>query len=309
MGNATSTNTNSENNDSAFTDKDQKSFDFASGVVKQQITLSTGILTVMVAVTKIFFDNLKSIDYIFLIISWILFLFSIVMGCLSLMALTYQLTKKKPSIAGMGVRIIAISQSVCFIFGIILTISFGISTAFPSEGEEEKMFTNADEIVNALPKELSGNKFVIEFSNVLSKWNNKKLVFPSKKQLRYDFKQRLDFASSKMFYGYESGKWAEERLKKFDNLPEQLVPEKQFTNLAIKTMIWVYSTNLTGFSPKFQAGYSFEQNPLPYYLLFAEAQKSVKNTDSVYISASQVVSAAFSWWTNIWPFCAPTPER
>ena len=66
----------------------KKAFDFAADLTKQLITLSTGIITLTVTFSKDVFGAASSAELGWLVVTWFLFFVSIVLGLLTLMALT-----------------------------------------------------------------------------------------------------------------------------------------------------------------------------------------------------------------------------
>lgn len=77
----------------------KKAFDFAVDLTKQLITLSTAIITLTVTFSKEIIGGIDSSNRIILLVSWVVFILSIIMGILTLMALTGNLDpipKKQP---------------------------------------------------------------------------------------------------------------------------------------------------------------------------------------------------------------------
>jgi hypothetical protein len=96
-----------------------KSFDFASEVTKQLITLATGVVTLTISfsgdVLSLAAGNGRGI----LTWGWIAFLVSILAGIATLMALTGQLGKAtSPSVYGGPVRTFSIAQIFSFLVGV-----------------------------------------------------------------------------------------------------------------------------------------------------------------------------------------------
>jgi hypothetical protein len=78
-------------------------FEFAKGLSEQLITISTGILALSITFTKDLVDRIPPRGTIFLGISWLLFVISIVCGLDHLSALTGQLAPRDPPAAQVGV--------------------------------------------------------------------------------------------------------------------------------------------------------------------------------------------------------------
>ena len=66
----------------------KKAFDFAADLTKQLITLSTAIITLTVTFSKDIIGRIDSSNRYLLLLSWIVFIISILLGLLTLMALT-----------------------------------------------------------------------------------------------------------------------------------------------------------------------------------------------------------------------------
>lgn len=87
----------------AIEEHQKKAFDFAVDLTKQLITLSTAIITLTVTFSKDIIGAVDNANRYLLLVSWIFFLVSILLGLLSLMALTGNLDpipKKKKEADG-----------------------------------------------------------------------------------------------------------------------------------------------------------------------------------------------------------------
>jgi len=130
---------------------EQKAFDFAADTTKQLITLATGIITLTITFSKdiIGASELSNSSLIFW--SWGLFIFSIICGIWTLMALTGNLQpmKKKTNekekteneeveeiiteeceinINTNNVKIPSVVQILSFIIALIFTVLFGVNS-------------------------------------------------------------------------------------------------------------------------------------------------------------------------------------
>lgn len=119
----------------------KKAFDFASDLTKQLITLSTAILTLMVAFTKDILINfhLSSLQRGILVLSWVLYLISICFGLLTYMAITGNLdpqdtidskgivSKVSPTLTLNTPNILSTSkiQIITFFIALILSVFYG----------------------------------------------------------------------------------------------------------------------------------------------------------------------------------------
>lgn len=107
----------------------QKAFDFAADLVKQLLTLSTGIILITVAFAKNIFGSSCVVNRLWLISSWIAFFVSILFGILSLMALagTLDAIEQKTSnnsIYESNIRLQIVLQFMAFLVGLGLTITY-----------------------------------------------------------------------------------------------------------------------------------------------------------------------------------------
>lgn len=102
-------------------DKNIKAFDFASDTTKLILSLSTGIITVVLTFNE---NILKNIEIKWIIITSIIFLLiSILFGLMVMMALTGNLSQAnntEPSITSPNIRIPSIIQFFSFIISMIL---------------------------------------------------------------------------------------------------------------------------------------------------------------------------------------------
>lgn len=111
-------------------DAKEKSFEFASDLTKQLITLSTAIITLTVTFSKDVFPAEAECYRGWMVAAWILYLFSIIFGIWTLMALTGTLEPKQgvptPSIRGFNVTLPSLLQILAFLTGIGLTVTYAI---------------------------------------------------------------------------------------------------------------------------------------------------------------------------------------
>ena len=107
----------------------QLAFDFASELSKQLITLSTGILTLTIALTKNLVKDSDEIGRNILRSCWVLYLLSIICGIWHLMALTGSLAPLNggpmPTSIEDNARIPAFIQILTFTTATLLIIVYG----------------------------------------------------------------------------------------------------------------------------------------------------------------------------------------
>jgi uncharacterized membrane protein (DUF485 family) len=136
----------------------KKAFDFAVDLTKQLITLSTAIIALTVTFSKDIIGGVDNSNRWLLFLSWLVFIISILMGILTLMALTGNLDpipKKQPKnkdgsqpepikplpilITSTNVTSTAKLQVCTFMIALILTCIYGYKAAsIPTEGNKYK---------------------------------------------------------------------------------------------------------------------------------------------------------------------------
>jgi hypothetical protein len=107
-------------------------FEHAANVVKQVLTLSTAIVTITAAAARFVFDGAPDCASKWLIMSWGVFIVSIVFGVMGLMSLAGDMAPKalndespNPSIYNKSTRFCVIAQLVFFLFGLLFVIVYG----------------------------------------------------------------------------------------------------------------------------------------------------------------------------------------
>jgi hypothetical protein len=112
----------------------KKAFDFASDVTKQLIALATGVVALTISFLKDFASSAPYGLKMCLAVGWFFFLVSIILGLWTMLALTGSLAPvtdpegpaAAPSIRGTNVVVPSCAQIITFVFGLILTIIFGV---------------------------------------------------------------------------------------------------------------------------------------------------------------------------------------
>ena len=105
----------------------RKSFDFAQELVKQIITLSSGIT----AITITFFKDFAGSDApvaarTLMSVSWIFYVLAVGFGILAMMALTGSLSRAQLDINQRNMTTPAALQFLSFLIGLILTVAAGV---------------------------------------------------------------------------------------------------------------------------------------------------------------------------------------
>lgn len=110
----------------AETDWNEKSFDFASDVSKQLITLATAIVTVTISFQKDIFSLTGGRWTTLLGLAWLAFLLSVVFGIWTLLALAGALHNPTPSIWVSSVMSPSRLQIASFGLGVLIAAAYVI---------------------------------------------------------------------------------------------------------------------------------------------------------------------------------------
>jgi hypothetical protein len=161
---------------------------------------------------------------------------------------------------------------------------------------------NQPSIIQQLPQRLSQDQYVAEFAKMLDQWNQLKLELPSRLDLRPVLVDRLSKTVKLGQYPYEIESWKTSILKAFDNLPQQVKPEKRLDTSAEMILVLLFLKGRDEFekqvgSPK---GATKELN-LSLFLILGSAQETAKGNAT--IDPNSVSRSLLSWWTAVWPFC------
>lgn len=106
----------------AIDDRKGKAYDFAADLIKQVISLATGVLTLTLAFYDSFLKTSSGPTGL-LVASWFVFVLSILAGILALMALTGGLTATaEPSLRSFGQQVFAATQLVLFVVAMALMV-------------------------------------------------------------------------------------------------------------------------------------------------------------------------------------------
>lgn len=121
--------------------REEKAFDFAADVTKQQLTLSTAVITLTITFSNQLLQGVPSGTRHILLMAWGAYVLSILAGLITLMMLTGTLGLSKSALREAGkkseaisiyrvpVRIFAASQVVLFFVATSLTVLYGVSAA------------------------------------------------------------------------------------------------------------------------------------------------------------------------------------
>lgn len=139
----------------AMEENQKKAFDFAVDLTKQLITLSSAIITLTVTFSKDIIGKVDSSNRYLLLFSWIFFIVSILLGLLTLMALTGNLdpipkkerqgdgtikeTKPNPNLTITSSNVTGTSQWQVwtFLIAIVFTCWYGYKAANSEENKND----------------------------------------------------------------------------------------------------------------------------------------------------------------------------
>lgn len=112
-----------------FDDQRKSAFDYASGAIKQVITLSTAILAVSITFATDIVENTTAYRWL-LVVAWIVYIGAILFGLWCLLALTGELEEKAdtsevPSTRGGNVVLPAVLMIVTFVGATGLLVAYG----------------------------------------------------------------------------------------------------------------------------------------------------------------------------------------
>lgn len=277
----------------------EKSFDFAADLIKQLITLSIAVLTIIITVLKVMNDSMDMTDVLIALSAGCFFIFSIGFGIFGLQALTFQLGQQKPSIDVGPVRVPAIIQAGTFGLGMVASLLFGVSAVW-----QESEVENGGVLGMDIPAELVQDAYVGEFTHFLESWNAREARFPPKAEIRSAFSAMLDHAVSTKEFGYEENAWVNKHLQRFAELPDHLVPRLTLDRTAAEILTLAFSINLPTIRDRIDSDQVEKTITLPAYLILGEAQKVALARNSNMIQAEHILASIFEWWTSAWPFCA-----
>ena len=128
-----------------------KAVDLAIDTTKQIITLSTTIITLSVTVLKLFITNICFCNMLYLSISWLCFLASIVLGFFNILGITGRYALIGQGKSALAFKRLGINETVSrqkfgwmlgsFVFGIVFLLIFGVSiTTINLEGKKVPKF-------------------------------------------------------------------------------------------------------------------------------------------------------------------------
>src|SRR5690349_3484611 len=106
---------------STFDDRLSKAYDLATDLVKQLITLSTGVLTLTLAFYTDFLQT-SSGPTTLMVASWIVLVVSILAGIVGLMGLTGSLASGSQTILTLQQQIFPAIQFILFVLGMALMV-------------------------------------------------------------------------------------------------------------------------------------------------------------------------------------------
>lgn len=113
----------------AFTEENKKSFDFASDIIKQVITLNAAIITITVSAARFIFADADPRVLNLMFYSWIFLILSITFGIMGYMQLTGELARPsgddgRPDVYKRAVVFFVSFHLLFFLIGVFLVSGF-----------------------------------------------------------------------------------------------------------------------------------------------------------------------------------------
>lgn len=273
------------------------SFDFASDVTKQLITLATGIIAVTITFMRFIVGEHPS-SFELMYWSWGLFTFSIACGVLTLLGLTGAAGEGAPSIYLRRVTVPSGLQVLAFLAATVLAIIFGANNAVAQKAPDYDLLAN-------IPVELRDDGHIGALVSIIERWNGYELELPTKPDMRPKFLAQLTTRVSEKPFGYETQLWADSKIAAFDALPVNLNPKLPLDLQSAQILALAYAINLPEVRERFEVSQTEQEIELPLFLILGTAQENALKDGVDIIQPRHVLSSIFKTWTGIFPFCTP----
>ena len=167
-----------------------------------------------------------------------------------------------------------------------------------------------DSVLPELPPELRDDPYIKELLKISYQWNIGEIEFPAHKMLGAQFKDEIDRRVNWRANGYETRGWADGKLRQFAALAETANhPKLKLDQHAIVTLTLAFSINLPFVRERFKPESLKKELALPTYLVFFGAQERALKAKHNFITSEDISRTIFSWWTTVWPFCAPPVKK
>jgi hypothetical protein len=164
-------------------------------------------------------------------------------------------------------------------------------------------------LVEILPPELNRDPYVVQFLIIAHKWNMGTVEYPTFGTLRVQFNNNLERAVEQRWQSYATSEWAESRSNKFNAFAEKSGrPQLKIDRQAILTLTLAFANNVPLMRKKFKPQSLEKELILPTYIIFNDSQERALKAKHPYIMSVDILPTIFEWWTNVWPFCAPTMD-
>lgn len=171
---------------------------------------------------------------------------------------------------------------------------------------KHQLYYDPSTLLKALPTEIHRDPYVKQLLKSIDNWNKATIKFPAFGELRKDYNIRLTDAVKHKWHGYESTGWADVKLRHFDQLTEKPKhPKLKLSRQAALTLSLVFTVNLPSIRAKCTPKTLEDELTLSIYPVFIEAQDRALKEKHPYITSEDISLTIFSWWTTIWPLCAP----
>jgi hypothetical protein len=175
-----------------------------------------------------------------------------------------------------------------------------------SENSDTQIHSNPLGLQKELPPQIHADPYVKVLLKDIDNWNNATIEFPTTKVLREQYDTRVKAAVAHEWHGYETQTWAEGKLQQFDHLVSKPNhPQLKMNREAAMTLSLAFAINLPFIRQRFTPESLDKELSISLYPVLIDAQTRALKADRDYISSEDISSAIFSWWTTVYPLCAP----
>jgi hypothetical protein len=159
-------------------------------------------------------------------------------------------------------------------------------------------------IIQQLPPQLRQDAYVADLAVMLDQWNESRLELGTKTDLRPSLTQRLEQIVMIQRYSYETALWSGGVLKQFDELPNQIRPDKKLDASAEMVLILLFLKDRHDFERHVSLKFLRQELRLPLFLILGRAEVLARARQAALtVDANTISRSVLDWWTTIWPFC------
>lgn len=156
--------------------------------------------------------------------------------------------------------------------------------------------------VQQFPDQLNQDQYVSLLATKLDQWNQSDLKFPPKTVLAQLLRKRLEVLGNTGAYPYERQRaWADDILKKFDELPQNLTPVKRLDPSAAMTLLLLFLKGLDQ-TEKVDKSQLLGDIDLSLFMILGRAQQNAQSAPTM--NTAVINKSLLDWWTSVFPFCS-----